>query len=69
MYHYDDNSLNKVFKTKFVKPSSSSLLQLNKKLFKCNNNRRLDSSWTKQIPKYLYEVPGTSKDLKVWYRR
>ena len=69
IYHYDPHSLNEVFKNKLVKLPSSSLLQLNNKSFYYINNLRLDSSWTKQIRKCLYEVPGTSKDLKLWYRR
>ena len=63
IYHYDNNSLNEVFKNKLIKLLSSSLLQLNSKSFQNNNNRGLDSSWAKQMLKCLDKVPGTSKAL------
>ena len=62
MYHYDDNSLNEVFKNKLVKFPLSSLPQPDNKSFQNYSNQRLHSSWAKQIPKCLDKVPGTSKD-------
>ena len=55
IYHYDDNSLNEVFKNKLVKVPLSSLLQLNKNPFKiiiikdslAAGLNRYQSVWTK----------------------
>ena len=55
IYHYDDNSLNEVFKNKLVKFPLSSLLQLNKNPFKiiiikdslAAGLNRYQSVWTK----------------------
>ena len=47
-------------KNKLVKLLLSLLPQLNNKSFYNNNNWTLDSSWAKQISKYLDKAPGES---------
>ena len=47
-------------KNKLVKLLLSLLPQLNNKSFYNNNNWTLDSSWAKQISKYVDKAPGKS---------